>query len=334
MRFSTLFTTLALAASLAAALPAGRLRAEDALCADPSAVCAAELSPACRRLGAGSVGVAGGTADCGGQLAAYRECLASAVERCPSAPATASGGGCSEAQADRAWEIAESRKTCGAYRAFVDACPSSPFTAFAAYEMRTLGCGDGADRAGGAAQAASQGSGAGPRGPFRDCPDCPEMIALPGGPATLGSPASEPGRNVNEGPLTEVRIRPFALSITEVTRGAFARFAAETGHDGARCYAHLGGGQFGWSDAASWRDPGYPQTDAHPAVCLSWSDAQAYIGWLNRKAPGGGYRLPSEAELEYAIRAGAATAYPWGADPNAACAFANGADLSALRQFP
>ncbi|MEZ5448983.1 MAG: SUMF1/EgtB/PvdO family nonheme iron enzyme [Thiolinea sp.] len=61
----------------------------------------------------------------------------------------------------------------------------------------------------------------------------------------------------------------------------------------------------------SWRKVGFEQTDDHPAVCLSWEDAQAYVKWLSEKT-GKDYRLPTEAQWEYAARGGAKTAYFWG----------------------
>ena len=62
----------------------------------------------------------------------------------------------------------------------------------------------------------------------------------------------------------------------------------------------------------SWRDPGFAQDDSHPAVCVSWEDAKAYIGWLNGKVAGKPYGLSSEAEWEYACRAGTDTPFWWG----------------------
>jgi formylglycine-generating enzyme required for sulfatase activity len=77
----------------------------------------------------------------------------------------------------------------------------------------------------------------------------------------------------------------------------------------------------------SWRSPGLVQTDSHPVLCVSWNDARAYAQWLSKKT-GKRYRLPTEAEWEFAARAGSPAARYWGDDPVQACRFANVADQS------
>ena len=78
-----------------------------------------------------------------------------------------------------------------------------------------------------------------------------------------------------------------------------------------------------------WRNPGYAQEDTHPAACVSWEDASAYTAWLSKRS-GRKYRLLTEAEWEYAARAGSATARYWGVDPAGYCEHANGADLATV----
>jgi len=170
--------------------------------------------------------------------------------------------------------------------------------------------------------------------PFRDCAGCPSMVAVPGGTFTMGSPPDEPDRLKSEGPRAGVVVAPFAIGATEVTRRQYAAFVKATHRPPPEhgCY------QFGFSPidvsnpdtsvmnpAGSWRNPGFEQTDDHPATCVAWQDAADYAAWLAKKT-GKPYRLPSEAEWEYAARAGSTTRFPWGSDEHAACAQANVAD--------
>ena len=167
---------------------------------------------------------------------------------------------------------------------------------------------------------------------FRDCDGCPEMVVIPAGEFRMGSPASEEGRYDDEGPLRRVAVEPFALGRSEVTRSEYAAFVTATGRgsgDGCRVFT---GGE--WSDnaAASWREPGFAQGGDHPVVCVNWRDAQAYAAWL-RDETGKSYRLPSEAEWEYAARGGTTTARYWGAGSDDQCGYANGADATAKSRF-
>ncbi len=161
---------------------------------------------------------------------------------------------------------------------------------------------------------------------FRDCADCPTMAIVPAGSFRMGSPANEDGRRDVEGPVRRVTIgEPFAVGVHEITRSEYAWFVSETGYrSGNACWVYRDGD---WASqrGRSWRSPGYPQTGSHPAVCVSWRDAQAYVRWLSRKA-GKRYRLLSEAEWEYAARAGTTASRFWGDGESAQCRHANGAD--------
>lgn len=130
---------------------------------------------------------------------------------------------------------------------------------------------------------------------FRDCDACPEMIVLPSGLFTMGSPTSETGRARDEGPQREVSIASFAIGKYEVT---FAQWDA--------CLAD--GGCNGYSPP----DRGWGRGD-RPVTDVSWEDAQAYLDWLNGRVGGLRYRLATEAEWEYAARAGETRAYAFGA---------------------
>ncbi len=117
-------------------------------------------------------------------------------------------------------------------------------------------------------------------------------------------------------PRQRVRIsKPFYMATREVTVGQFRCFVESTGHvTDAEKYGDARAGKDGkWQLVAglSWRDPGYSQTDEHPVACVSWTDATAFCEWLARRA-GRTMRLPTEAEWEYACRAGTETAYSFG----------------------
>lgn len=129
---------------------------------------------------------------------------------------------------------------------------------------------------------------------FRDCPDCPRMIVLPAGSFIMGSPADEPGRRLDEAPRHIVTFdAPFALGRFEVT---FAEWDACTAAGGC---PKLDPYEDGWSRGR------------RPVINVNWQDARAYVAWLAAKT-GKPYRLPSEAEWEYAARAGTASAYAFG----------------------
>lgn len=181
---------------------------------------------------------------------------------------------------------------------------------------------------------------------FQDCPTCPEMVRIPAGAFAMG-PAISGGPNAPSpydedrmgdgqfiGPKHRVTIgASFAIGKYEVTRGEFAAFVAATGRQmGNSCDRTVQGMNIFEMDKVpprSWRDPGFAQTDRHPVVCVSWNDAKAYVAWLSQ-VTGKAYRLPSEAEWEYAARAGTQTPYYWGAAElrNEACRFGNFADLT------
>jgi formylglycine-generating enzyme required for sulfatase activity len=155
---------------------------------------------------------------------------------------------------------------------------------------------------------------------FKECPECPDMIGIPAGKFVMGSPAREPGRFDAEGPQRIVAVKAFALAKFNITSEDYLTFLRATGYEPEPCNKLLN---------MRWRVPNkgvaYPPYDEEPArwpaSCVSWKDAHAYIDWLNKKVrearPGltnktGPYRLPSEAEWEYAARGGTTTARWWG----------------------
>jgi formylglycine-generating enzyme required for sulfatase activity len=169
---------------------------------------------------------------------------------------------------------------------------------------------------------------------FRDCADCLDMVALPGGRFTMGSPKNEPGRFDAEDQLS-MTLPGFAISRFPVTRGQYAAFVAATGRaTRGGCFTDRARKGTWASDLqGTWRDPAFAQDDSHPVVCVDWNDATAYATWMKTRT-GQDYRLLSESEYEYANRAGTSTAYFWGPDANTGCAYANIADATAKRAFP
>ena len=148
-------------------------------------------------------------------------------------------------------------------------------------------------------------------GTFRDCETCPEMVAITATEIIIGTPLTERGRHGDETPRRRIRFaRNFAIGIHEVT---FAEWDA--------CVAD-GGCTNPVADDKGWG------RDRRPVINVTWLDAQQFVGWLSRKT-GKTYRLPSEAEWEFAARGGVETARPWTPDDDSypACGFANVYDL-------
>ena len=160
---------------------------------------------------------------------------------------------------------------------------------------------------------------------FKDCAVCPEMVNIPAGSFDMGR--SGEGGSIDEMPMHQVSVPKFAMGRTEITVAQWKAFVRETGftEDPAGCSAI--NSLSGADKVKGWSDPGYPQSDAHPVSCIDWDDAGKYVAWLAKKV-GKPYRLPSEAEWEYAARAGATPLFPWGSDPRLACDHANVFDMT------
>jgi formylglycine-generating enzyme required for sulfatase activity len=133
-----------------------------------------------------------------------------------------------------------------------------------------------------------------PREAFQECANCPQMLVVPAGTFTMGSPSTEPGRSDHEGPQHAVTIaRQFAVGQFELTFEEWDSCASTGGCNGYK------------PSDQSWG------RGTRPAINVSWNDAKAYVAWLAKKT-GKPYRLLTEAEYEYAARAGTTSAYPWG----------------------
>ena len=164
---------------------------------------------------------------------------------------------------------------------------------------------------------------------------CSSMVRIPPGDFRMGDLAGN--GEADEQPVHVVYVDAFWLAVDEVTREQFRRFVAATAYvtdaerkdsDQAGCLAvDPGEWSFKYRPAYSWVTPGFEQGDTHPVVCVSYNDALAYIAWLNERT-GLKFRLPTEAEWEYAARAGSRTVYPWGESTVDSCTHANVADRS------
>ena len=181
----------------------------------------------------------------------------------------------------------------------------------------------------------------------------PNMVRISGGTFMMGSPPSEAGRQDNE-TQRRVTVGSFYMGKHTVTVGEFRRFVNATGY---RTDAEKSGGGWVWTNNdwvqradANWRNPYFSQGDNHPVVLVSWNDAVQYANWLsgqegltpaytisgtnviwNRSA--NGYRLPTEAEWEYACRAGTTTRYWSGNEETSLAGKANVADLTAKEKY-
>jgi formylglycine-generating enzyme required for sulfatase activity len=160
-----------------------------------------------------------------------------------------------------------------------------------------------------------------------------KFVRIPAGQFVMGSPRNERGRFPNEH-MHPVRItRPFLMGIHEVTVGQFREFVDTTGHNSDAEKDEQGGQgidpskQLIYATRFDWRSPGYEQTESHPVVNVTWRDATAFVQWLSLKESVA-YRLPTEAEWEYACRAGMQTAFQSGPSAPSLTRVANVGDLT------
>lgn len=147
----------------------------------------------------------------------------------------------------------------------------------------------------------------------RDCKDCPELVRIPAGLFLMGSADKDPLHDSLETPQHEVKVRAFWAGRLDVTRDEWATFARATRRPTVKGCQWTG--KADGNRTASWNDLGFPQTGRDPVVCVTWNDAQDYVRWLSRTT-GHHYRLLSEAEWEYAARAGTSTAWWWDGAPS------------------
>ncbi len=191
---------------------------------------------------------------------------------------------------------------------------------------------------------------------FQDCSVCPVMIEISPGQFDMGSKLTDPESQGDEGPKHTVKINySFAVGKYEVSVKEYQSFISETGTKEKGCYIRKtvpsmnypdeglkektpakdgSAGLIDWIEDANkdWENPGYPQGEDHPVVCVNWSEAVEYTSWLSQKT-GQSYRLLTEAEWEYSARAGTNTTRYWDEAENF-CQYANVADITLRKIFP
>ncbi len=152
----------------------------------------------------------------------------------------------------------------------------------------------------------------------------PLVVKIPSGSYMMGSDFQS-----NEQPKHKVNINAFYISKYEVTVGEFAEFVKATGHQtNEKCWWWQKNHEFGFSpEERDWKTSSNAPSSFHPVMCVTWDDAQAYSRWLSKET-GKSYRLPSEAEWEYAARAGSQQSYFYGDNSSELCAYGNVYDLS------
>jgi formylglycine-generating enzyme required for sulfatase activity len=172
-----------------------------------------------------------------------------------------------------------------------------------------------------------------------------KLVQIPAGKFLMGSPETEEDRYDDEDQHEVTISRAFYMGVTDVTVDQFAAFAKAFAKDsGYRTEAERAGSTIGMkfmdgkavlaeANGCSWRNPSIEQKGDHPVVQVSWNDAEAFCDWLSKKS-GKTVALPTEAQWEYARRAGTKTKYTWGDNPDDGKGLANCADQAFKRKFP
>jgi formylglycine-generating enzyme len=168
-----------------------------------------------------------------------------------------------------------------------------------------------------------------------------KLVRIPAEKFLMGSPETEKGRREWEVQHEVTISKPFYMGIYDVTVDQFATFVKDSGYKTdaekigfATAFEFKNG--LMWTPrvvGCSWRNPSFDQKGDHPVVQVSWNDAQAFCTWLSKKS-GKTVVLPTEAQWEYACRAGTTTAYPWGDNPDDGNGWANCADQSLTKKLP
>ncbi|MBF0227294.1 MAG: SUMF1/EgtB/PvdO family nonheme iron enzyme [Desulfobacterales bacterium] len=150
-----------------------------------------------------------------------------------------------------------------------------------------------------------------------------KFVYIKPGTFMMGSPLGEEGRDSDEVQHSVTISKGFYMQTTEVTQGQWKDFVDETGY---KTEAETGDGAYGWTGSEwkkdkkyNWKNPGFSQDNSHPVTCVSWNDVKTFISWLNKKENTSKYRLPTEAEWEFAARAGTTSAFANGGISEMGC---------------
>lgn len=154
------------------------------------------------------------------------------------------------------------------------------------------------------------------------------FVRIPAGKILLGDIRGQK----DERPRVSVTLSEFYMQDTEVTKELFQWYINKTGIN-IKAGCQIFKKQWVFSKRASWVNPGYRQDIDHPVVCVSWEAATDFSNWLSKNLPGR-FRLPTEAEWEYAARAGSTYRYYWGKNPMGLCTHSNASDRQTLKRFP
>ncbi len=180
-----------------------------------------------------------------------------------------------------------------------------------------------------------------------------EFVWVPGGCYQMGQTDTEKAYLIKEAgqetydkyykrelPRHKVCVDGFWMGKHEVTRGQFRQFVTADGYrtdadKKGKAWIFNKSTEWKWKEVEghNWQNTGYDQTDAHPVATVSWNDAKAFAKWLSRRS-GQTFGLPTEAQWEYAARAGTTSMRFWGNDDGSACAYANVADKTAFPGDP